>query len=149
MGTRAPNMDASRHCLPLPQQQALLGKVEGWLFAPFQGKMRKEQNTTSMTDQKNRGLWLAGVWDADLGHIQESPNLIHVPVLRQGVENLASHSQASKKGGLQIDACEQTPIPAPPRGLQDEVYRTREGTRKPQGGGHVKQGEKLGSLGTT
>lgn len=72
--------------LSLPQQQTLLGKVEGWLPALFQGKTRKAKHHKQVIDQKTQGpqgreahLWLAGLWgsgrEPGFSYTQEGPSL--------------------------------------------------------------------------
>lgn len=61
---------------------------------------------------------------------------------------MSPHSQASR-GRLQLDPLNSTRVPIAPRGSQDETYRTWEGTKKPQGSGHIRQGRKQSGPGAT
>lgn len=86
--------------LPPPQQQALLGRVEGWLPALYQGGEKEANYHKKVAFQgtqgprgreahpsagKGLGFWEGGaVPQPGLGHTQDGPSLLHLSAFRHG-----------------------------------------------------------------
>lgn len=116
--------------LPPPQQQAFLGRVEGWLPA-LTGEVRRQQNTTRKRPAREHRVLEEGKRTHQLAEVcgsgkevlclsLASATLRKVQAssiyLRSGMEEDVS-KQPSQRGRLQLDPLNSTPALVTPRGL--------------------------------
>lgn len=115
--------------LPPPQQQALLGRVEGWLPALYRGGEKAAKYHRKASCQRTQGprgrevhpsagrglrFWEGGALpQPGLCHTQDSPSVLHLPAFRHGRRCLQT---AKPAGEASARPFEQHPCPGHSQG---------------------------------